>query len=151
MIRGIAIYFVLFLLVSTSFDLLARPVYAKIEDNRFQKIEEQIKIGNLEKAQEDLDKQTDSERKDELKELANKIQTDMLFARDYYNQSGNTHEADLISKVINSYETPKQMLEVVQYLLEIGEDKYAKMLFERAERIASDYIGVKEVAKYFES
>ena len=150
-IRGLAIYIVLFFLVSFSFDLLAKPVYQKIETNRFAKIEEQIKEGNIAQAQEDLNKQAESERKRELANLIYKIDTDLLFARDYYEQSGNTAEAELISQVINSYETPKQMLEVVQYLLEIGEDRYAKMLFERAERIASDYKGVKEIAKYFES
>ncbi len=151
MIRGITIYVVLFLLISTAFDLAAKPVYRKIEEKRFLKIEEQIEGANLEEAKKDLSKQSDGERKDELAELISKIENDLLFARDYYNQTGNSYEADLISRVINSYETPKQMLEVVQYLLEIGEDDYAKMLFERAKRIASDYKGVKEFAKYFES
>lgn len=148
------VYGVTFLIVTLVFKLTAKTVYARLDDTRLQSVTALMSRGNLEQAGEELavlekSATADQEEVAKQREVWQRLQEDLLFAEEYYRNSGNTAKAEAVSRVLASYSTPKEMLVAVQLLLKQGETAYAKKLYDRAGRVAPDYIGFRALQEFF--
>jgi len=146
----ITAYLLTFGIVMISFQLAATRAYAKLDQTRLDTVEQLLHQGELGAADRELtnlesSKTAPAERVATERQTWQQLQDDLLFAKDYYQNNGNTAKAEAVSLVLASYSTPKEMLEAVQLLLKQGETEYARKLYDRVGRITPDYVGYLEL------
>lgn len=149
----VAAYALTYIIVVLVFRLAATKVYAKLDLTRLDTTQQLLHQGNLTAADRELKELESSqtaptEKVQQQRVVWQQLQDDLLFAKDYYQNNGNSAKAEAVSRVLASYATPKEMLSAVQLLLKQGEIEYARKLYDRVGRLAPDYVGYQALQPF---
>jgi hypothetical protein len=132
-------------------DLFAKPWRIKRANDLLARAERAVcyeqpdAAGRLLQATERLDAKRTAQRRADITVSQERVMSDLVYARYFYTQCGNTDRVAILTSLEQTYTNPKAALVRALELVNQGEVAYAEQLVALAGKMNPDYAGLENV------